>query len=114
MSLNPGTRTKRRTHRRPPRIGLLAIVGLLVCAEGAQAWSQPQPLYTGAARNVFSVAGDNAGNAFAVLAGESGDLPLILAQRSASGEDPFIWSTLPFPGGERIFTTPGHGLDSFA
>ena len=35
------------------------------------AWTSPQPLYVGASRAVFSIAGDNAGNAFAVLAGDS-------------------------------------------
>src|SRR4051794_14452950 len=100
MALHPGTRTKRGTRRRLPRIGMLAVLGLLACAASAQAWSQPSPVFTGAARTVFSVAGDNFGNAFAVLAGESSDLPLVLVQRSGSGEDPFIWSTLPFPGGQ--------------
>ena len=80
MPFHPGTRTKRGMRRRLPRIGMLAGLGLLTSAASAQAWSQPSAVFTGAARTVFSVAGDNSGNAFAVLAGESSDLPIVLVR----------------------------------
>ena len=43
--------------------------------------------------------GDSAGNAFAVLSGESLDQPLLLIERFAIGSDPFIWNgARPLPG----------------
>ena len=66
----------------------------LLPAREARAWSTPTPFYTGAAREVFSIGGDPAGNAFAVIAGESLDKPLLLIERWAAAKeenDEFIW-----------------------
>ena len=70
--------------RRSPRIGRSPASACCSRRE-RRPGASPQPLYIGASRDVFAVAGDNAGNAFAVLAGESLDQPLLLIERSGSG-----------------------------
>jgi hypothetical protein len=87
---------------------------MLLVAPAAHAWSQPQPMYTGASRDVLSVGGDSAGNAFVVLAGESLDEPLLLIERFGFGDDAFIWNgARPFPGGQPDFTKSSRGMAGF-
>lgn len=95
----------------------VAAAAILAAASGARqafAWSTPQPLFSGAAREVFAVAGDPSGNAFVVAEGSSLDRPLVLMERIGTGTDPFIWSgAAPFPGHPPNFTRGTRGLDSF-
>ncbi len=92
----------------------MAVLSLALCAPQSQAWTSPQTFYAGAARDVFLIAGDPAGNAFAVLAGETADRPLLMIERHATGPDAFVWKGAhPFPGGDRHFTTRARGLDGF-
>ena len=73
-----GTRTKRGMRRRLPRIGARRPRR---CSYAPRA-RRPGPARSRSSwapsRTVFSIAGDNSGNALAVLAGESADRPLLL------------------------------------
>ena len=68
-----------------PRIGALCAVALgaaAAWAASALAWSSPAAIYSNAAPQVLAVAGDPAGNAFAVYEGGTLDAPLLLSERS--------------------------------
>lgn len=92
---------------------MIAVAALLPAAP-ASGWTPPQPIFGGAARDVFAVSGDPAGNAFALVLGDTLDRPLSLIERSGAGDNPFTWKgARPLPGGERYFTTGLDHLDSF-
>lgn len=102
----------RGTRRPAAGIGLLVTVAVLISASQASAWSTPQPFFMGAGRDVFSIAGDPAGNAFAVIVGESPDRPLMITERFAAGPDAFTWTgARPLPGGAANFTRHSRGVD---
>ncbi len=114
MSCVDATRPHRGSRRAAAAIGAAIALSALLTASDARGWSTPQPFYTGAARDVFSIAGDPAGNAFAIIVGESLDKPLLLMERWAAGNDKFVWSgAQPLPGGARNFTNPLNSFDSF-
>ena len=95
-----------------PRIGALCAVALgaaAAWAASALAWSSPAAIYSNAAPQVLAVAGDPAGNAFAVYEGGTLDAPLLLSERSVrdarSELMSLAWSTpRPLPGNVESFT----------
>ena len=71
-----------------PRLGALLVTALAaagVSAATAGAWSSPSAIYANAAPQVLAVAGDPAGNAFAVYEGGTLDTPLLLSERAVAG-----------------------------
>ncbi|MCU0313053.1 MAG: hypothetical protein MUC84_03200 [Solirubrobacteraceae bacterium] len=106
--------------RRPPGAALAAAAALLgALPAGAHAWSTPTPIDQAVRTAPVTVGGDAAGNAFAVLAGAGGDVPLLLAERPATnpppGGAPLTWTgSEPMPGGIPEFTTSSPSVDAVA
>jgi hypothetical protein len=104
---------------RPPGAALAAVALLAALPAGAHAWSTPTPIDQAVREAPVAVGGDAAGNAFAVLAGAGGDVPLLLAERPATlpppGGAPFTWAgSEPMPGGIPEFTTSSPTVDAVA
>lgn len=101
-----------------PRVGALCAVALgaaAVWAGVAAAWSSPSAIYANAAPQVLAVAGDPAGNAFAVYEGGTLDTPLLLSERavtdSRSENVSLAWSSpRPLPGNVVRFTNGAPAL----
>ena len=101
-----------------PRIGALCAVALgaaAAWAASALAWSSPAAIYANAAPQVLAVAGDPAGNAFAVYEGGTLDAPLLLSERSVrspvSDLMSLAWSSpRPLPGNVESFTNAAPSL----
>ena len=101
-----------------PRIGALCAVALgsaAAWAASAGAWSSPAAIYANAAPQVLAVAGDPAGNAFAVYEGGTLDAPLLLSERAVtdarSEQASLAWSSpRPLPGGVDNFTNAAPAL----
>jgi len=101
-----------------PRLGALIVTALAaagVSAATAGAWSSPSAIYANTAPQVLAVAGDPAGNAFAVYQGGSLDSPLLLSERavedSRSELASLAWSPpRPLPGNVTDFTNSSPAL----
>ena len=101
-----------------PRLGALLVTALAaagVSAATAGAWSSPSAIYANTAPQVLAVAGDPAGNAFAVYQGGSLDAPLLLSERavedSRSELASLAWSPpRPLPGNVTDFTNGSPAL----
>ncbi len=89
------------------------IAGALAAGvPAAHGWTSPEAISVNADAKAFAVAGDPAGNAFAVVAGGTLDEPLLLVERTAvtqfTPKSIFTWGApQPFPGGAPKWTVPG-------